>query len=308
MTQPSRPTDPAPNNHEADYRRVVESVGATRFLPGTGIEIIRERPAGPPPRHVVFDFDGTLSLVREGWPEIMVAMMVEALQATGTPETPAQLHDVALGFIMELNGKQTIYQMIRLAEEIRQRGGQPEEPAVYKHRYHERLMAKIESRREGLRTGAIAPEDLLVPNSLDLLRALRERGATIHLASGTDENFVKEEARLLTLDRYFGEHIYGAIDDYKAFSKQMVIDRIIRENKIQGSELLGFGDGYVEIDNIKGSGGLAVAVASDEAGRSGRPDPWKRDRLIGVGADVVIGDYRDWAPLLAYLWGEGSAQ
>ena len=72
-----------------------------------------------------------------------------------------------------------------------------------------------------------------------------------------------------------------------------MIERILRENAVDGASLLGFGDGYVEIQNIKAVGGVAVAVASDEAGRSGRPDPWKRDRLIGAGADIVIPDYRD---------------
>jgi phosphoglycolate phosphatase-like HAD superfamily hydrolase len=282
----------------------VDPVQATRFLPGTGIEVIRERPDGPPPRHVLFDFDGTLSLIREGWPAVMSQMMVEALQATGTAESAERLREVALGFIMELNGKQTIYQMIRLAEEIRARGGQPEEPLVYKQRYHERLMEKIDYRRAALRAGELAPEALLVPHALELLDALAGRGATLYLASGTDEQYVMEEVRLLGLDRYFGPRVYGAIDDYKAFSKQMVIERILRENRIDGRLLLGFGDGYVEIENVKSSGGTAVAVASDEAGRSGRPDPWKRDRLIGVGADVVIADYRDWAPLLRYLWRE----
>ena len=68
-------------------------------------------------------------------------------------------------------------------------------------------------------------------------------------------------------------------DDYRAFSKAQVIERILRENAVEGASLLGFGDGYVEIQNVKAVGGLAVAVASDEAGRSGRADPWKRDRL-----------------------------
>ncbi|HAM70740.1 MAG TPA: haloacid dehalogenase, partial [Verrucomicrobiales bacterium] len=46
-------------------------------------------------------------------------------------------------------------------------------------------------------------------------------------------------------------------------------------------------------------GGLAIAVASDEANNgSGRIDPWKRERLLGVGADAVIPDYRDATPLL----------
>ncbi len=58
----------------------------------------------------------------------------------------------------------------------------------------------------------------------------------------------------------------------------------------------------MEIQNVKAVGGVAVAVASDEAGRSGKPDLWKRDRLIGAGADLVIPDYRDWAALVDYLW------
>lgn len=288
-------------NYEADYRRAVDQVASTRFLPGTHIEIVRERTAEAIPRHVLFDFDGTLSLIREGWPAIMVAMMVEVLASTGTSETPKELHDVAMRFIMELNGKQTIYQMIRLAEEVRARGGEPEDPLVYKHRYHERLMTMIEHRREGLRSGTIAPEEMLVPGALAFIRDLADRGAQLYLASGTDVQYVREEARLLTLDRYFGRHIYGAIDNYKAFSKQMVIDRIRAENHIAGEHLLGFGDGYVEIENIKSSGGMAVAVASDESGRSGKPDPWKRDRLIGVGADIVIPDFRDGRALLDFL-------
>jgi serine/threonine-protein kinase len=37
-------------------------------------------------RSVLFDFDGTLSLIREGWPQVMVPMMVSVLRETGTPE------------------------------------------------------------------------------------------------------------------------------------------------------------------------------------------------------------------------------
>jgi hypothetical protein len=58
--------------------------------------------------------------------------------------------------------------------------------------------------------------------------------------------------------------------------------------------LLTIGDGYVEIENTREIGGLAVAVASDEANNgSGHMDPWKRQRLLGAGAQVVIPDYRD---------------
>lgn len=287
---------------EPDYQRRVQDNLATRFLLGTGVEIVRERVSRLPPRYALFDFDGTLSLIREGWPQVMIPMMVQILQETGTKENADELTALVTRFVMDLNGKQTIYQMIRLAEEVGRRGGRPLDPQTYKEQYHEGLMRRIESRREALRSGTLASEAMLVPGALAMLRALRDRGVELYLASGTDERYVREEVTLLGLDNYFAQHVYGAIDDYKNFSKQMVIERILRENEVAGDRLVGFGDGYVEIDNIKGVGGVAVAVASDEAQRSGRPDLWKRERLIGVGADIVIPDYRDGASLLDYLW------
>src|SRR4029077_5872260 len=99
--------------------------------------------------------------------------------------------------------------------------------------------------------------------------------------------YVKQEADLLNLTSFFGTRIYGALDDYKQFSKKRVIERILRENQIQGRHLLSFGDGYVEIENTKQVGGLAVAVASDEAHNgSGRGDEWERRGFLGARADA----------------------
>lgn len=291
-------------SHEADYQPTFSTEETLGFLPGTSIEVVRQCRFSDPPEHAVFDFDGTLSLIREGWPEVMVPMMVEFLQETGTDETLDDLRNLAHDFVMELNGKQTIYQMIRLAEEIRQRGGQPLEPSEYKEIYHNRLMERIVGRREALRSGQTAPREMLVPHSLDLLEALKNRGTRLYLASGTDERYVQEEVELLGLDVYFESHVYGAVDDYKTFSKAKVIRRILDENEVDGTRLVGFGDGYVEIMNVKEAGGTAVAVASDEARRSGTPDPWKRRRLLGVGADLIIPDYQDTSALIALLWNE----
>ncbi len=294
------------SSEEPNYCRRVTGQFATRFLPGTGIEIVRENPTRRPPRFALFDFDGTLSLIREGWPKVMIPMMVEILKATGTRESAEELTTLAANFVMELNGKQTIYQMIRLADEVRKRGGVPAEPQAYKQQYHDGLMERIQTRRDALQSGGADPEAMLVPGSLDLLAELQSRDVRLFLASGTDERYVREEVSLLGLDRFFGEHVYGAVDDYKNFSKQMVIERILRDNRVEGDALIGFGDGFVEIDNIKNVGGTAVAVASDESERSGRPDPWKRERLIGVGADIVVPDYRDRDALLDYLWTRGQ--
>jgi len=206
--------------------------------------------------------------------------------------------------IMRLNGKQTIYQMMQLAERIKERGGTPQEPSWYKHEYLRRLDARIRHRTDGLSKGDLKPDDLLVFGARALLEKLQQRGLTLYLASGTDEQFVKAEAGLLDLTRFFGRHIYGAVDDYKQFSKKMVIERILRENQIPGVQLLSFGDGYVEIQNTKEVSGLAVAVASDEANNgSGQYDEWKRQRLLGVGADVIVPDFRDAEPLLKSIFG-----
>jgi phosphoglycolate phosphatase-like HAD superfamily hydrolase len=254
-------------------------------------------------RSVLFDFDGTLSLIREGWPQVMIPMMVVVLRETGTNETEAELAAAVEEFVMRLNGRQTIYQMIQLAEEVGRRGGQPLDPLVYKHRYHELLMARIQGRLSDLESGVASPEEWTVPGSHALLEELRRRGLTLYLASGTDLKYVRQEAGLLGLTEYFGEHIYGALDDYRRFSKQMVIERILRDNDLHGEELLGFGDGFVEIEEIKRAGGVAVAVASDEVNRRG-VHAWKRDRLVQAGADIVIPEYRRQQRLLDYLLGE----
>jgi phosphoglycolate phosphatase-like HAD superfamily hydrolase len=254
-------------------------------------------------RSVLFDFDGTLSLIREGWPQVMIPMMVEELRRTGTKEGDAELHAAVEEFVMRLNGRQTIYQMIQLAEEVRRRGGTPLEPLAYKHRYHDLLMARIEARLADLRSGRAAPEEWTVPGSHALLEALRRRGMALYLASGTDLKYVREEVGLLGLAPFFGEHIYGALDDYHNFSKKMIIDKILEENDLHGEELLGFGDGFVEIEEVKGVGGVAVAVASDESARRG-VNAWKRDRLLRAGADVVIPEYRQQEQLLRYLFAD----
>jgi phosphoglycolate phosphatase-like HAD superfamily hydrolase len=274
--------------------------------PDDEIEIVRaDLPRGRF-RSVLFDFDGTLSLIREGWPEVMIPMMVAVLCETGTRETPAQLQAVVEDFVMRLNGRQTIYQMMQLADEVRQRGGQPLEPLVYKHRYHELLMERIQERLDALAGGAARAEDWTVPGSHALLEALRRRGMRLYLASGTDLKYVRREADLLGLTGYFGEHIYGALDDYKSFSKQKIIERILSEEDLHGEELLGFGDGFVEIEEVRRVGGVAVAVASDEVRRQG-VNAWKRQRLLAAGADVVIPEYRRHQRLLAYLFAEDAA-
>ncbi len=191
---------------------------------------------------------------------------------------------------MRLNGRQTIYQMMQLADEVRARGGRPLEPIAYKHRYHELLWAQIEDRVAGLREGRHQPDDWTVPHSRSLLDALRGRGLALYLASGTDLKYVRDELAVLRLDHYFHPHVYGALDNYEDFSKAKIVRQILHDAGVNGEGLLGFGDGFVEIEEIRRAGGVAIGVASEEETRSG-VNAWKRQRLIRAGADVIIGDY-----------------
>jgi phosphoglycolate phosphatase len=222
---------------------------------------------------------------------VMIPMMVDILQATGTRETREELFQHVEEYVMRLNGKQTIYQMIQLAEEVRARGGTPREPLEYKHQYHDLLWQQVGDRVEGVRCGRIAREEMAVPGAEAMLHALWDRGLELYLASGTDLKYVRDELHVLGLERYFGPRVYGALDDYRKFSKAMIISQIISDTGVQGHQILGLGDGFVEIEELKKVGGLAIGVASNEVTRSGVND-WKRNRLIRAGADIIIGDYQ----------------
>lgn len=123
----------------------------------------------------------------------------------------------------------------------------------------------------------------------------------MYLASGTDEIFMKEEARLLGVTQYFEGGVYGALDDYKSFSKAILIKRILASAEYHGHEFLGFGDGYVEIEEVKNVGGIAVGVASEEPACT-KVDEWKRLRLIGVGADYIVPNFLCREQLVASLF------
>jgi len=255
-------------------------------------------------KFALFDFDGTLSLIREGWQKIMKGYFFEELSKAPDAEDAESLRACIDDFVDKTTGKQTIYQCILLAEEIARRGGKPLDPQDYKDEYSRRLLEEVGHRIRGLEDKTISPEELLVPGGIEILKELKARGVKIFIASGTDEIYAAHEAELLGVTQYLAAPVYGAQRDYKSFSKKMVIERIIRENNLQGHKLVGFGDGFVEIENVKEYGGFSVGVATDEKHHDGREDEWKRERLIAAGADIIIPDFARAAELAKYLFPE----
>src|SRR5438270_5662125 len=140
------------------------------------IEHLRPGVSAKNARVVLFDFDGTISVIRAGWMDVMVPMMVEILLERKTGETEDELRAIVEEFVGRLTGKQTMYQMVELAENVKARGGNPPDPLVYKKMYLDRLHQKIRYRLEELSSGNVPPEKYLVPGARELLEALKDRG------------------------------------------------------------------------------------------------------------------------------------
>jgi phosphoglycolate phosphatase-like HAD superfamily hydrolase len=267
-------------------------------------EILNPHVRRGPFRAALFDFDGTLSLIREGWPRVMVGMMVDVLRDLNLAAEPdEELWGLVERFVMALNGHPTVVQMARFAQEVRARGGSPAAPTVYLQAYLDRLMGVVRQRWELLETGRVPPEEWVVPNAHAVLPNLAARGVTLFLASGTDLEAVRHEGELLRVLSFFGEHVYAPAGGDPSFNKGRVVDQIVSTLGIRGEELIGFGDGVVETQEVNRVGGVMVGVASAEPGQTG-VNVEKRDRLAAAGADLIIPDYGGQETLLGWLWGE----
>lgn len=274
------------------------------MLTDAAIEILRpDLPRGRF-RAVLFDFDGTLSLLRAGWQAVMTELMMEELGRAGTDQPADRRAATAEAIVVGLNGRPTIVQMQRLAAEVERLGGRAAGPAEYSDRYQERLMRVVEERYDRIGSGRGVPSEWAVPGCYHFLDQLRRWGLLLILASGTEAAYVRRECDLLRLSSYFGEAIFAPAGDDPHFSKRAVIDHVLAEHRIRGDELLGFGDGVVETEEVRRAGGVAVAVAGKEPPGSGI-DARKREHLIRAGADVVIADYQCHEPLLRWLFAEG---
>jgi len=219
-------------------------------------------------------------------------------------ETEDTLHTLRAE-ILALNGKPPIFQIRRCLDLAKQDGNQLPEPEQLLKQYASKLRGLLLERVTSIRRREVLPEAFLVHGTISLLKQLRERDLTLIILSGTEQQWVQEEAELLGLKPYFGRHIYGSTSDLAASSKEAVVARLLAEENIAGEHLLSFGDGPVEIQVTKGVGGLAVGVASDEnVNGSGKMDPQKQKLLKQAGADVLIPDFRDTSALVECLFGK----
>lgn len=296
---------------DADYvyqPELAEDPRQARLLPDTEIELCYPRIATGQIKHAVFDNDGTLSTLRQGWEAIMAPMMIKAILGERYQSADETLyHKVqarVLDYIDKSTGIQTILQMEALVEMVREFGIIPADKILdkvgYKAIYNESLCDMVHQRIERLKRGLLDITDYTVKGSVAFLQALRERGIKLYLASGTDREDVIAEATALGYAEFFDGGIYGALGDISRYSKKMVIEGIMSDNQLHGPELAVFGDGPVEIRETRKRDGLAIGIASDEVRRHGL-NREKRTRLIKSGAHVICPDFSEQEALLRFL-------
>ncbi len=241
-------------------------------------------------RVAVFDFDGTLSLLREGWARVMADMGVELL------DDPSAFAALELEMLM-LSGQPSVFQMERLRTIAAEHGKPSPTSAELLAEFNRRLTALTEDRLTSLTNGTDPPEAWAVAGTHELLTDLRDRGLTLVLASGTPMEAVRAESELLKLSGFFGDRVYAPDGAFGEFSKRAVIEGL----GVTGRELIGFGDGYAETVEVKRAGGVAVGLATVEAGRGGL-NPVKRRMLLDLGADAILPHYDPAGELAAWLF------
>lgn len=248
---------------------------------------------------VIFDFDGTLSTLRQGWEEVMEPLMLEMICKDAVP--PSELVEEVSRYIDESTGIQTIYQMKWLTEAVKRWGYHTEyhDEWWYKELYNERLLTRVKERVNGLLEGRLAVEDFLIKGSMEFLQRLKHLELSLYVASGTDHADVVKEVRALKLSDYFKD-IAGAPYRKVSCSKEAVIKNLINQKGYKGSELLIIGDGKVEIALGNEANSVTLGLATNEVKREGTNEV-KRSRLLKAGCHALTGDFNCYDKILSWL-------
>ncbi len=288
---------------------LAENNRMAKYHENTDIEIINPPPRNLNIKHAIFDNDGTVSTLREGWENIMAPVMEKAILGKRYTDSDESLYRKVKArvreFIDQTTGIQTLAQMKMLPHIIREFGIVPEDEILnefeYKKIYNSELLKMVREREEKLKRGELCVDDLTIKNSIAFLKLLREKGIQLYLTSGTDVEDVIHEAETLGYAYLFEGRIFGAVGDVDREAKKIVLDHILNMiGEKEAKKIVTFGDGPVEIRETHKRGGITVGVASNEIRRFGL-NVTKRTRLIKAGADLIIPDFTQAGYLIKLL-------
>jgi rfaE bifunctional protein kinase chain/domain len=288
---------------------LAEDIRHARYLEKTEIEIIRKWPGDLNIKHAIFDHDGTISTLREGWELIMAPMMIRAVLGNKFNEADEALYHKAELRVHELidktTGIQTLMQMKILLDVIREFGCVPQDQILdefgYKEIFNNELLLMVKGREGKLEKDDLSVEDVTLKNAIPFLIKLHDAGVKLYLTSGTDVEDVRKEASCLGYGHLFEGGIFGSVGDLNKEAKKIVLDKILDIiGESETGQIVTFGDGPVEIRETHKRGGITIGVASNEIKRYGL-NQTKRTRLIKAGADIIVPDFSQSSELLNLL-------
>src|ERR1035437_1785195 len=151
--------------------------GLRRYAENTDFELIDNWPSDLHIEHAIFDHDGTLSTLRQGWEDVMAPMMAEAILGNDAEKVDsssrAEVSRAVADLIDRTTGVQTLLQMDSLVKLVAEFGyvpaGEIRDGPGYKQDYNQRLMELVEARRKLLTSGELDPNDFLIKGSVRLL-------------------------------------------------------------------------------------------------------------------------------------------
>ena len=267
------------------------------FYPGSRIEITETLERKLSPSHIMMDHDGTISVLREGWEDLMVNLMLRCITGPSlsrlSPEEKQTLTDKVNQLISQTTGAPTIVQMEGLVEMIEREGytsiSAIKTAEAYKAMYLEDLNQHVDRRINRFRKAELQIDDVTVKGVLGFILRMKEKGLHLYLASGTDEEYVIKEAEALGYAAHFDGGIHGARPD-SGNAKQKVLKQLTQKDGVNAEAIIVIGDGPSEIREGRKVGAICIGVASDELRRYGL-NHHKRERLIRAGAHMIIEDF-----------------
>ncbi|MCL5772006.1 MAG: PfkB family carbohydrate kinase, partial [Actinobacteria bacterium] len=199
---------------------LAEDIRKARYYSSSKIEVCYDRKKIPlgKIKHAVFDNDGTISTLRQGWESIMEEVMIKSILGdkyySVKPDIFSNVTEKVRNYIDKSTGILTILQMEALADIVLQSGFILREKILnkfeYKEIYNKAILKLVDERIRRINLGELDKNDFIIKGSIRFLELLREKGFILYLVSGTDLTDVLRESKELGYDYLFNGGIFGA--------------------------------------------------------------------------------------------------
>jgi len=246
----------------------------------------------------IVDWDGTISLLREGWNKVMKDYIANYISLN--PQKKDLLW--AENFIKETMGENTVDQMLGMMAKAHENGvkNMPIDQKKRKNlaekqriKYRKSLEEKMRSKR--IKRAKVHPGEFINKGIKKFLQELKKRNVKIFVISGSEQKErggIEEEVEILKLKHYF-EKVFGYNGQIHPYTKENALKWIIKKYKIKNPlQILVVGDGPKEIKTGRDFGTITIGLVSNNLSKK---------NLLKSGADYIVYNPTDLVDCLNYI-------